>query len=95
MDVDGPLVTGLISAMSGRKTGLAVTRVDEVLAHIRKTIAVTSSVARCDSCLKRAMPSRTLVRSEVVARRRSRIVGGFGVVQDLSSDHVIPPDHAP
>jgi hypothetical protein len=45
-------------AMSGRKTGLTVTRVDEVLAHIRKTIAVTSSVARCDSCLNQTVVHR-------------------------------------
>jgi hypothetical protein len=64
MQFDAPLVTAIITAAVvcadciASKVGLAVTRVDEVLIHIRKTVAVTSRVARCDSCLKTTVVHR-------------------------------------
>jgi hypothetical protein len=64
MEADSLLVTAIIMADAicaeciASKAGLPVSRVDEVLIHIRNTLSLTSKVANCVSCLKETVVHR-------------------------------------
>jgi hypothetical protein len=64
MEADSLLVTAIIMADAicaeciASKVGLTVSRVDEVLIHIRNTLTLSSRVATCTSCLKQTVVHR-------------------------------------
>jgi hypothetical protein len=64
LETDALRVSALITGVAlctdciAAKTGLAVTRVDEVLVHIRNLFVVTSVVARCDDYLRETVVHR-------------------------------------
>jgi hypothetical protein len=64
MEAESLLVTAVIMTDAicaeciASKVGLPVSRVDEVLIHIRNALALTSNVATCASCLKETVVHR-------------------------------------
>jgi hypothetical protein len=63
-DIDASLIIGLIIEVSvcgdciARKAGIPRGQVDDTLKRLTHTVKLTSTVARCDSCLKTSVVHR-------------------------------------
>ena len=63
-DLDAPSLVTLIAEVSmcgdciARKSGVPLSRVDDMLKRVRESFRITTTIARCGACLKQTVVHR-------------------------------------
>jgi pyruvate kinase len=87
---------GHIERLGGRVPVIAKIETEAALDHFDEILDAADGImiARGDLSLETPFARVPIVQKHLIAEANADR-RGFGVVQNLSSDHVIPPDHAP